>query len=110
MAILNIITSSRAGVIPVYTPCAENGDEFPNTGNEILLVKNDDDAPHTVSIITPRLVDGLAVADRTVVIPAESERLIGPFPQGIYNDDNARTKLTYSDETGMSIAVLRVGS
>jgi hypothetical protein len=45
-----------------------------------LHVKNGDGSPHTATITTPNTVDGLAVSDLAVTIPAGEERIIGPFP------------------------------
>jgi hypothetical protein len=106
MATLTAQTISRSGLKPAYVSANSGGDGFANTGNEFVHVKNSDSSSHTVTIATPSTVDGLAVADRTVVVPAGEERMIGPFPTSTYSDTNGYVQLTYSSVTSTTIAVL----
>lgn len=106
MATLTAQTIIRSGLKPTYGSTASNGDKFENTGNEFVHIKNTDTSSHTVTVATSATVDGLAVADRAVAIPASEERMIGPFPTSVYNDSDGFVQLTYSSVTSMTIAVL----
>ena len=58
---------------------------IPNDGRTILYVENGLLAAN-ITIATPGTVDGLAIADRVVAVPAGTanapvKRIIGPFPQ-----------------------------
>ena len=110
MATLTVQTSSRAGLEPSYASCAGGGDEFANTGKQVIHVKNGDVASKTVTIVTQSTVDDLAVADRDVTIPAGEERIIGPFSTDFYNDSSDLAQLTYDAVTSLTIAVLELGA
>jgi len=97
---------SRSGLTPSYEAANADGNYFANSGNEFFHVKNGDSSPHTVTIQTPNTVDGLEIADRVVTVPATSEKMIGPFPAGTYNDGSGNVNLSYDDITSMTIAVL----
>lgn len=110
MATLTVATVSRAGVDLGAAAAAAGGDEFVNTGKEILYIKDTAGGGLTLTIATPGTSDGLAVAERTVVIANNEEKLIGPFqPTGLYNDGDGRVQLTYSDVTGVTVAVFNPG-
>lgn len=79
---------SRAGVAPGAEVNGDvtNNHEFSNNGRVFLLVRNSDaSVARTVTIVTPGTVDGQAVADIAISVPATVSRYIGPFPEGIYN-------------------------
>jgi hypothetical protein len=107
MAILAVQTVVRGGIDPVYEACDVGGDEFINTGIPFIHIKNGDASPVDVTIETPNAVDGLAVADRVVTVPATSERMLGPFPARTYNDANAKVKLTYDSVTSLTIGLFK---
>jgi hypothetical protein len=109
MAVLVAQSVVRAGVKPVYVAAAEAGDSFANTGDEFIHIKNGAGDPYVVTIATPATVDGLAVADRTVSIPAGEERMIGPFPSNTYNDSTGKVQLTYDGIVSVTIAIIKLG-
>jgi hypothetical protein len=110
MATLTAQTTDRTGAEVSLAACAAGGDEFVNTGNEFIYIENGAVAAQTVTIATPATVDGLAVADRTVEVPAGENWIFGPFPVNTYNDGNAKVQLTYSAVATLNIAVLKLGS
>ncbi len=110
MATLSVETVVRAGLTPTYNTAADP-DDFVNTGVEFIHVKNGDASPINLTILTPQTVDGLAVADRVVVIGATDEEMIGPFPTSVYNNTSTnKVTLNYSAVTSVTIAVLKLGS
>lgn len=82
-----------------------SGDQFTvsNDGRVFLYVKNAADMLN-VTIQTPGTVDGLAVADRVVNVPANSERVIGPLDRDTYGNP---FKFAMDDVDNVEIAVLR---
>ena len=110
MATLTVQTISRTGLEPTYGSAAAGGDEFANSGDEFIHIKNGDASSHTLTIETPATVDGLAVADRTVSIPAGEERMVGPFQAATYNDSGGLVQLTYDGVTSVTIAIIKPGS
>ena len=108
MATLTPQTIVSAGLNATYAAADVAGDEFSNAGKQFINIKNGDASPHTVTIATPRTIDGLAVADRDVVIPAGEERIIGPLSVTTYNDVAGLVQLTYDAVTSVSLAVLQL--
>lgn len=106
--LLTTATINRNGVEPEYEIAdLVNGNEFVNTGKEFIIVSNEG-GTFNLTIVTPVTQDGLAVADRVVAIPGEDDligpfpveyrgwqRIIGPFPTGIYNNASGRVQLNY---------------
>ena len=79
---------------------------FPNSGREYVLIKKGA-AAVDVTVVTGVVLDGLAVADRTVSVAANEDRLIGPFKPEIYNDTDGKVALQFSAAATISVAVLR---
>ena len=98
----------RAGLSPSYTAAIADGHSFANNGRVFAHIKNGDAAEKTITIQTPGTVDGLAVADRTVTIPASEERMIGPFAPAQYNQGNGTVYLDYSAVTSVTVAAIRM--
>jgi hypothetical protein len=109
MAVLAVVNAVTSGINPVPTVAASaGGDSFPNTGREILIVKNADASPHTVTIQTPQTVDGLAVAERAVVVTNATSQMMGPFPIGTYSDTGGNVNITYDAVTSVTVLVVKV--
>ena len=71
---------------------------MPNDGRTTLHVKNATGSTCVVTIATPKTVDGLAVADRTVSIATAKEFDIGPFPSDPYSNSDGQVSITF-DQT-----------
>lgn len=110
MATLSTAAAARAGVelVAGAVACSVGGDVFTNTGEEVLFLTNTGGLPITVSIAHQDLVDGRAVAARTVVVDGGSVEAIGPFPVGLYSDANGLTHLSYSSVANLYARVLQV--
>ena len=109
---------TRAGVAPTHvasgaSPLLNTSDtfKFNNTGKEVLYFKKSGAGACTVTIKTPGTVDGLAVAERTITVPASTgDVMVGPFPPAIYNTPgtNMAEGFTVSEVTGLTVALLRL--
>ena len=106
-----------AGIKPTYyaigtMPALANGtlkptgDQFlvPNNGAVVLYVVNRTKEA-VIDIETPVTIDGLAVADRSVTVGADENRVLGPFPRAIYGNP---FKFAIADVKGVQVAVLRI--
>lgn len=95
---------TRAGIAPAAEVAgdASNGHSVQNDGDVFVLVRNSNGSStaHAVTIHVPELVDGQAVASRTVSVPATVSRYLGRFPASTYGSlvlidvDNAELKLS----------------
>jgi len=106
MATLTVQHPKRVANELVMAAADEEGDEYSNTGNEMLLIENGSASPITLTVPTPYTVDGLDVDDREITIPAGESHLLGPFPQAYYNDTNGKVQLEYSAHADVSVAVI----
>lgn len=98
----------RSGLSPSYASAEGDGNSFANNGRVVLHAKNGSGGSITVTIQTPGTVDGLAVSDRTVAIPAGEERIIGVFPPADYNQSDGSVYVDYSGVTSLTVAALRI--
>lgn len=96
----------RGGLTPSYAAANADGHSLPNGGTEFIHVKTGGTGT-TVTIQTPGTVDGLAVAERTIVIGTSSERMIGPFPRQTYNQAADEVYIDFSSVTTVTIAAIR---
>ena len=103
-----------AGVTLDYRTAAQGSDPisttdrflFRNTGRQYVLVKKGAGSVD-VTIETAATVDGLAIADRTVAVSANTDELIGPFKPDVYNDSDGKVALQFSAASAISVAVLQ---
>lgn len=101
----------RASIPPTYHSGLSTSDVYlvANNGRTFLHFKKTGAGICTVTISTPGTVDGLAVADLTFTVPATTgDKFIGPFPREIYNDSVGDLRVSCSEVTGLSFAVLRI--
>lgn len=96
---------TSTGLAPTAHAASAGGDTVPP--NCTLRVINGDAASHTLTMVTPGLVDGdLAVDNRDVVIPASDFRFVRVKRDPYVNSDG-RVDLTWDATTGMTFEVIR---
>lgn len=113
MTLLTVVNAKRSGNGNDLAGVAANvaGDTFPNTGREVVVIKNASVGAITVTVPTTGTVDGLAIADLTASIGAGETRMLGPFPPSIYSADGQPgevASLSYSDVTTLTVTVVKV--
>lgn len=82
MALIATQTVTQQGLVPTYQSVAAGGDQFEPSENTILLVKNGDASPHTVTVAVTATAFGQPVQNVAVVVAAGAQALIGPFEPG----------------------------
>lgn len=109
---LTLLTAVRTGLSiadAAMTAAAAGGNSFANDGETVLVLQNTNGSSRTVTIITPNLVDGLAIADLTITLPATTGRLItARFPRSIYNQSDGTVLVDFSAVTGVLIAAVKI--
>lgn len=104
---VNLVT--RAGVDTVGAAADATGDEWANTGQEFVEIKNGGGGGITVTLNITALLDGAAAVNPTVSIAAGQTKIIGPFPTSIYNNaSTGRAKVTYSGVTSVTVAAIQL--
>ena len=80
-----------------------------NNGRVILHFIKVGANPATITIVTPKTVGGLAVAEQTFVVDATTGvEFAGPFPPDIYNDPSGDLDISTSEETGITVQALQI--
>jgi len=106
-------TLSRDGVTPSFGAANADGYALPGDGRTVIEVKNTNGATRTVTVDIPGTVDGLAVTDKAITIPATTgDKIIGPFPPGTYNQPSGTWQgyvlVTFSAVTDVTVAFYRM--
>jgi len=110
MATLTPVAPAREANPLAGQAAAAGGDDFLNDGEKLLVIENDDVDSMDLTITTTKTVDGEAVADKVITIGAGERHLVGPFPPQVYNDGDGKVALAYTDETGVTVAVIDAAS
>lgn len=102
---------TRAGINLTDTGSLSTSNTYhvPNNGRTFLHFKKSGAGACTVTVVTPGKVDGLAITDLTVSVPATTgDVMIGPFPLDDYNDSSGAIQFTLSEVTGLTVACATV--
>lgn len=107
MAALTTQVVDLAGITASYVAATVGGDTFsPGDGVEFCL-KNGSGVSVTATLATPGTVDGLAVADRPLVVAAGAEGRIR-VPTRLYAKADGQCDVTYSAVTTVTVGVFKV--
>lgn len=106
----------RTGLTGSYTAASADGHAFNNESERVFLhVKNAaTNVTVTVTVQTPKTVDGLAVTDLTVTMGFSSERFIGPFPNAVYGKKDTTLSIPkavwvdYSATANVTVAAVKL--
>jgi hypothetical protein len=83
---------------------------FNNDGKTMLVCKKGAGAC-TVTLTTPGTQRGVAIADPTYTLAANTEfQVIGPFPVDMVNDSSGLASVVFSETTGLVVGVLHLGN
>lgn len=106
---LNPQKPTDAGLAATYNGGLTTTDTFliRNSGLVVLHVKKSGANPCTVSVTPQRTTRGKAIPAQTVVVPATTgDQFIGILPPDLYNDTNGDAYVTFSEVTGLTMAIL----
>jgi len=108
MATLTLQQIVQAGLEPTYQAADSGGELIPNSdGRSLLHIKNSGAATRTVTFTSTKVVNGLALADQAVSVPAGEDRIVGPFPQDVFNNGSSQVAVSYDNEADLTIAALK---
>lgn len=108
MATLSVQAVPHAGLSPTYAAATAGGDAAITGTGLVLHVKNGDTVAHTVTLVTPGTVDGLAVTDRAVTVAGSGGDQYIPLLDLYRNPSTGLASITYDAVTSVTVAVLRV--
>lgn len=115
---LTLQVSARTGLEAAYVSGdSANGHSFDNAEENVCIhVLNGGGSPTNVTIITPGTIDGIAITDMVVAVPAGEERFIGPFANSLYGQVDADNSIDeavgfdLSVDTSVTLAAIKLGS
>jgi hypothetical protein len=103
---------SRAGIAPSYTAGVVVGTTdfvFKNNGRVMLHCKKSGAGACTVILKTVQQVQGLALTNPTLTVPASTgDIMAGPFPPSTFNDSAGDMRFNFSEVTGLTFALLEL--
>ncbi|KKN04000.1 hypothetical protein LCGC14_1102110 [marine sediment metagenome] len=80
-----------------------------NDGKTILHFIKTGAGAATITIVTPKTVGGLAVAEQTFVVDATTGiEFAGPFPPDLYNDPSGDIDISTSEDTAITVQAIRL--
>jgi hypothetical protein len=102
---------STLSLLASFTAASSSlSDEFLNNGHTILYVKNSVAVANVISVTSrfSPVPKGLAVANITIDVTANGEKLCGFFDDRAYNDSSGCVTISYTTHTGLTVAVISV--
>lgn len=96
---------AEPNVATIATAANADGHSFPVQDGLVLAVKNGSASPITVTVQTPRTVDGMAIAERTVTVAASGIALITGFSNRVYSNT---VRVDFSDVTTVTVALYQI--
>ncbi len=107
----NVVPNTGLRIDDKFVAAAAGGDDCVTGAGVFLVVKNGHTAAQSVTLVTPQTVDAdLAVADRTISVPATSGETVIPMPDLYRDPSTGRASLTYSGVTALTVCVCRVAA
>lgn len=98
---------SDIGLKAAYSPATKEGHSVENDGKIALHVRNNSEKTVSVTIATAYVRAGLKLSDRVVEVQPKANVFIGPFPPDIYNQDDGRVHINYSDPESVEVSILK---
>lgn len=102
------VAAGIADVAAQAVAAGAGGDTAPVGPNRFLYVNNADAASKTITLTTPGLVSGLAIADVAVVVAAGKHAII-PLTN-VFRGPTGRAAITYSAVTAVTVKPFELGT
>lgn len=94
------ITSN--GVTQTLTAVNADGNNFNNNGATLVVIANGYTGTITATFQTPRTIDGLAVADKEIAVPAGTTFMAGPFGSNTFNQADGTVYVDFTETTSVT--------
>lgn len=115
MAALTTVIVSRAtplnqaaGGAGVPVAVTSGGDTFDAGPDVYLRFTNSGGSASVVTVATPGNVSGIALGGQAITVPATTGDVeTGPFPASLFTSDGVTVAMTYTNPSGLKVAVKR---
>lgn len=107
MATVTAEAISASGLNATYN-AASASDKVLSGDDVFIHVKNAGASPTTVTLVTPRSIEGVAISDPQITVPAGEDRFIGPLSRGLFGNgaDSYLATINFSNITSVTFAAL----
>lgn len=109
ISVIDIDRTGKDVTTLATSPTETHGNKFLNDGRTYLEVANGSGSAVVATVNTPGTVDGLALADLAVSIPAGKRYKIGPFT-ATFNQSDGNVWVTFDAVTTVTIAAFRISN
>jgi hypothetical protein len=107
MATLTRQVPVAAGTVLSFAAAAPGGDQYINSGKEMLVVDNASGAPITVTFAATRECERGVLHDIAQSVAAGAREMFPPVPPAYFNNaDTGRVSVTYSATASVTVAVV----
>tara|TARA_R110002020_G_scaffold2793_7_gene13102 strand:+ start:507 stop:866 length:360 start_codon:yes stop_codon:yes gene_type:complete len=113
MATLTVQTINDAGSSPTFSAADAGGDQFVNTGNQVIVIDNTDGGDECIVTVTAEVTSidlkqfgTVTKANTTLTVAAGAIATIGGLYTAIFNDGTGYAQITYDQVEGVAVAVL----
>lgn len=96
----------RPGDALTYANAAAGGDVYPNSGREMVHLRNASGADIDVTFASQTPCNQGVTHNAVVTVPAGSDIMVAPRDADRFNNENGQVEMTYESETGLTIAIL----
>lgn len=114
--VLTLQETAREGLEVTYAAGDDvNNHSWNNVSQDIIIHVINGATAVVCTFVTPQTVDGLAVAEQVVTVPASEDRFIGPFRNDLYGQaepDAGFDKAVFldlDDDTNVTLAAIKIG-
>ena len=98
---------TRNGLNAIYAG-PQDGVDVAASPSVFLHVKNASGASIDVTLTTHTSVDGIAVPDKVIAVPAGEDRFIGPLAPPHYSGPDGYANVNFSSNVSVTVAALDV--
>ncbi len=103
-----VATPSGISAVPQVMAAADNY-IVRNNGRVVLLFRKTGAGNATITVVTPKVVGGLALAEQTFVVAATTgEEWAGPFNPDLFNDSSGDLDVSTSEDTGITMDAVQI--
>jgi hypothetical protein len=112
MATLTAQKITDVGIAETLVAATAGGDEFINSGVEVVHIQNDSGVSLNVTItaqvthIHHQQFGTVTKSNIVKAVAADESAFIGPFKQSAFNDANQKVQITYSGVGSLKVSVL----
>lgn len=109
LVVKTVILTGLNPLSPAYVATDVGGDQFPNDGKTFLHFVNGATQETTVTVNSIKACSQGFDHNAVVVVPVSTERMIGPFDRGRFNNADGEVDITYSGGvTNLTVAAISV--